>query len=92
MDSTGDPERESSARRCGPAASSRMRGGERKGAPATQPDVCPALSDRYHARLPVTVPAAGLPTGDGYAAAAVLPAVWGGPALISNYQARVPAR
>lgn len=31
-------------------ASLRRRGGERKGAPATQPDGCPALSDLHHLR------------------------------------------
>jgi len=31
--------------RCRPVASSRRRGGEREGAPATQPEVCPAASD-----------------------------------------------
>ena len=46
---------EPSPARCGPVTSSRWRGGERKGAPATQPDKhLPALSDLCHAqyRLP----------------------------------------
>jgi hypothetical protein len=34
----------------GPVASLRKRGGERKGAPATHQDICPALLDLCHTR------------------------------------------
>src|ERR1700724_4172991 len=48
MGSTGDPSGESSLAPCGPVTSSRKRGAGRKGAPATQQDICPALSDLYN--------------------------------------------
>jgi hypothetical protein len=50
MGSTGDPSGESSLAPCGPVTSSRKRGAGRKGAPATQQDICPALSDLYNAQ------------------------------------------
>jgi DNA-directed RNA polymerase specialized sigma24 family protein len=57
---------------CGPAASSRRRGGERKGAPATQSAICPALSDSYHAHYQSLFRLAVLLTGDADAAEAVV--------------------
>jgi DNA-directed RNA polymerase specialized sigma24 family protein len=57
---------------CGPVASLRRRGGERKGAPATQQDICPALSDLYHAQYRSLFRLAVLLTGDADAAEAVV--------------------
>jgi hypothetical protein len=50
MGSAGDPSGESSLAPCGPVTSSRKRGAGRKGAAATQQDICPALSDLYNAQ------------------------------------------
>ena len=50
MGSTGDPSGESSLAPCGPVTASRKREAGRKGAPATQQDICPALSDLYNAQ------------------------------------------
>jgi len=60
---------EPSPARCGPVASSRWRGGGRKGAPATQPDKhLPALSDVCHARYRLLFRLAVSVTGDADAA------------------------
>src|SRR5215470_5429183 len=61
---TGEP----SPVRRGPVASSRRRGGGRKGAPAAQPDVCPALPDLYHAQDRSLFRSAVLLMGDAVAA------------------------
>jgi hypothetical protein len=50
----------------------RRRGGERKGAPATQQDICPALSDVYHAQYRSPIRLTVLLTGDADAAEAVV--------------------
>ena len=50
----------------------RRRGGERQGAPATQQDICPALSDLYHAQYRSLFPLTVLLTGDADAAKAVV--------------------
>jgi len=60
---------EPSPARCGPVTSSRWRGGERKGAPATQPDWhLPTLSDLRHAQYRLLFRLAVFLTGDADAA------------------------
>jgi hypothetical protein len=63
---------EPSSAPCGPVASLRRRGGERKGAPATQQDICPALSDLYRAQSRSLFPPTVLLTGDADAAEVVV--------------------
>jgi hypothetical protein len=72
MGSTGDPSGESSLAPCGPVTSSRKRGAGRKGAPATQQDTCPALSDLYNPQYRSLFRLAVLLTGDADAAEAVV--------------------
>jgi hypothetical protein len=55
MGSTAVGGGEPSPLRCGPVASSRKLGGERKGAPAPQPDVRPMVSPRQRPQ-PETAP------------------------------------
>ncbi len=72
MGSTGDPSGESSLAPCGPVTSSRKRGAGRKGAPATQQDICPALSDLHNAQYRSLFRLAVLLTGNADAAEAVV--------------------
>jgi hypothetical protein len=72
MGSTGDPSGESSLAPCGPVTSSRKRGAGRKGAPATQQAICPALSDSYNPQYRSLFRLAVLLTGDADAAEAVV--------------------
>ena len=71
MGSTGDPGGESSLAPCGPVTSSRKRKAGEKGAPATH-DICPALSDLYHAQYQSLFRLAVLLTGNADAAEAVV--------------------
>jgi hypothetical protein len=71
MGSTGDPSGEPSLAPCGPVTSSRKRGAGRKGAPATH-DICPALSDLYHAQYQSLFRLAVLLTGNADVAKAVV--------------------
>jgi hypothetical protein len=65
MGGTGDRSGEPSPARCGPVASSRRRGGERKGAPAAQPDRhLSALPDSCRARYRSLGRLAVSPAGD----------------------------
>jgi hypothetical protein len=62
MGSTGDPSGGPALAPCGPLTPSRKRGAGRKGAPATQPDIRPTLSDLYYAQYR-SVPAGGVADG-----------------------------
>ena len=84
MTRSGEP----SPARCGPVASLRRRGGECKGAPATKQDICPALSDFYHAQYRSLFRLVVLLTGDADAAEAV---VLDSFPAISQYQPRISA-
>jgi len=72
MGSTGDLSGESSLAPRGPVTSSRKRGARRKSVPATQQDICPALSDLYNPQYRSLLRLAVLLTGDADAAEAVV--------------------
>jgi DNA-directed RNA polymerase specialized sigma24 family protein len=72
MGSTGEPSGEPSLAPSSPETSLRKHGAGRKGVPGTQPDICPALSDLYHAQYRSLFRLAVLLTGDADAAEAVV--------------------